>query len=309
MVFLNKFLDNKSKGFLLDEINIDDSDDIDNSDNLDAIDDIDRDLDTELELLTRMNGLTVDMMLEIDRFYITLKFELAKAMSPCIIWISNIHDLDVNESNDFSLGLLVSHLSRDCERCSTRNILVIASTHIPQKVDPSLIAPNKLNTCIKIRRLLIPQQRKYFFTLSYTRGFHLEKKMFHTNGFRSITIDSNERDIVAVTNEPEPRNPLDMMQKSSWSILDKRFLYEKYELEFEEGERKGALDPQEDLFNHIVWAPRIWRPWGFLFDCIERPNEFGFCYWFRSFRGKRIIYDEDDELQKNDSGSLQSGTI
>ncbi|KAK2995857.1 hypothetical protein RJ640_015817 [Escallonia rubra] len=87
-----------------------------------------------------------------------LQFELAKAMSPCIIWITNIHDLDVNESNYFSLGLLVNHLSRDCERCSTGNIFVIAWTHIPQKVDPILIAPNILNTCFKIRRLLIPQQ-------------------------------------------------------------------------------------------------------------------------------------------------------
>nr|QJS33982.1 hypothetical chloroplast RF21 [Scutellaria mollifolia]QJS34001.1 hypothetical chloroplast RF21 [Scutellaria mollifolia] len=472
-VFLNKFLDNKPKGFLIDDIDIDDSDDID------ASDDIDRDLDTELELLTMMNALTMDMMPEIDRFSITLQFELAKAMSPCIIWIPNIHDLDVNESNYLSLGLLVNHLS---ERCSTRNILVIASTHIPQKVDPALIAPNKLNTCIKIRRLLIPQQRKHFFTLSYTRGFHLEKKMFHTKGFESITMGSKARDLVALTNEalsisitqkksiidtntirsalhrqtwdlrsqvrsvqdhgilfyqigravaqngllsnclidpisiymkkkscnegdsylykwyfelgtsmkkltillyllscsagsvaqdlwslpgpdekngitsyglvendsdlvhgllevegvlvgssrtekdcspfdndrvtlllrPEPRNPLDMMQNGSCSIFDQRFLYEKYESEFEEGEGEGALDPQqieEDLFNHIVWAPRIWSPWGFLFDCIERPNELGFPYWSRSFRGKRIIYDEEDELQENDSEFLQSGTM
>ena len=467
-VFLNKFLDNKPKGFLIDDS-----------------DDIDRDLDTELELLTMTNALTMDMMPEIDRFYITLQFELAKAMSPCIIWIPNIHDLDVNESNYLSLGLLVNYLSRDCERRSTRNILVIASTHIPQKVDPALIAPNKLNTCIKIRRLLIPQQRKHFFTLSYTRGFHLEKKMFHTNanGFGSITMGSNVRDLVALTNEalsisitqkkliidtniirsalhrqtwdlrsqvrsvqdhgilfyqigravaqnvllsncsidpisiymkkkscnegdsylykwyfelgtsmkkltillyllscsagsvaqdlwslpgpdekngitsyglvendsdlvhgllevegalvgssrtekdciqfdndrmtlllrPEPRNPLDMMQTGSCSIVDQRFLYEQYESEFEEeGEREGVLDPQqieEDLFNHIVWAPRIWRPWGFLFDCIERPNELGFPYWARSFRGKRIIYDEEDELQENDSEFLQSGTM
>nr|UEK24584.1 Ycf2 [Coffea liberica]WNM84703.1 Ycf2 [Coffea liberica var. dewevrei]WNM85553.1 Ycf2 [Coffea canephora]UEK24601.1 Ycf2 [Coffea liberica]WNM84720.1 Ycf2 [Coffea liberica var. dewevrei] len=475
-VFLNKFLDNKPKGFLIDDINIDDSDDID------ASDDIDRDLDTELELLTMMNALTMDMMPEIDRFYITLQFELAKAMSPCIIWIPNIHDLDVNESNYLSLGLLVNHLSMDCERCSTRNILVIASTHIPQKVDPALIAPNKLNTCIKIRRLLIPQQRKHLFTLSYTRGFHLEKKMFHTNGFGSITMGSNARDLVALTNEalsisitqkksiidtntirsalyrqtwylrsqvrsvqdhgilfyqigravaqnvflsncpidpisiymkkkscnegdsylykwyfelgtsmkkltillyllscsagsvaqdlwslpgpdekngitsyglvendsdlvhgllevegalvgssrtekdcsqfdndrvtlllrPEPRNPLDMMQSGSCSILDQRFLYEKYESEFEEGEGEGALDPQqieEDLFNYIVWAPRIWRPWAFLFDCIERPNELGFPYWSRPFWGKRIIYDEEDELQENDSEFLQNGTV
>ncbi|KAK6773885.1 hypothetical protein RDI58_029124 [Solanum bulbocastanum] len=97
-----------------------------------------------------------------------------------------------------------------------------------------------------------------------------------------------------------------MMQKGSWSILDQRFLYEKYESKFEEREGEGALDPQKDLFNHIVWAPRIWRPWGFLFDCIERPNSLGFPYWSRSFRGKRILYDEKDELQETDSGFLQN---
>ncbi|KAF3618043.1 hypothetical protein FXO38_33636 [Capsicum annuum] len=64
--FVTTFRDNKPKGFLIDEIDIDDRD------NLDASDDIDRDLDIELELLIRMNGLTVDMVLEIDRFYITL---------------------------------------------------------------------------------------------------------------------------------------------------------------------------------------------------------------------------------------------
>nr|YP_010179332.1 hypothetical chloroplast RF21 [Allium changduense]YP_010179350.1 hypothetical chloroplast RF21 [Allium changduense]QUV75777.1 hypothetical chloroplast RF21 [Allium changduense]QUV75795.1 hypothetical chloroplast RF21 [Allium changduense] len=464
----NKFLDDKSKEYLIDDIDIDDSDDIDD------------DLDTEL--LTMTNVLTMYMTPKIDRFDITLQFELAKAMSPCIIWIPNIHDLYVNESNYLSLGLLENYLSRDCERCSTRNILVIASTHIPQKVDPALIAPNKLNTCIKIRRLLIPQQRKHFFILSYTRGFHLEKKMFHTNGFGSITMGSNARDLVALINEAlsisitqkksiietntirsalhrqtwdlrsqvrsvqdhgvffyqigravaqnvllsnclidpisiymkkksckegdsylykwyfklgtsmkkltillyllscsaglvaqdlwsspgpgsgeknritsygfvenasdlvrgllevegalagssrtekdcsqfdnnrvtlllrsEPRNPLDMMQNGSFSIVDQRFFYEKYESEFEEGE--GALDPQqieEDLFNHIVWAPRIWRPCGNLFDCIERSTELGFPYWAGSFRGKRIIYHKKDELQENDSEFLQSGTM
>ncbi|MFQ6625861.1 hypothetical protein Gotur_005434, partial [Gossypium turneri] len=47
-VFLNKFLDNKLKGFLIDDININDNDAIDDSDT------IDRDLDTELQLLTMM---------------------------------------------------------------------------------------------------------------------------------------------------------------------------------------------------------------------------------------------------------------
>nr|YP_010501637.1 Ycf2 [Anoectochilus burmannicus]YP_010501654.1 Ycf2 [Anoectochilus burmannicus]UXB60345.1 Ycf2 [Anoectochilus burmannicus]UXB60346.1 Ycf2 [Anoectochilus burmannicus] len=474
-VFPNKFLDDKPKSYPIDDIDY--SDDIN-------IDDSEDDLDIDTKLLTMyMTYMTPKRdQFDID---ITLQFELAKAMSPCIIWIPNIHDLHVNESNYLSLGLLENYLSRDCERCSTGKILVIASTHIPQKVDPALIAPKKFNTCIKIRRLLLPQQRKHFFILSYTRGFHLEKRMFHTNGFGSITMGSNARDLVALINEAlsisitqkksiietntirsalhrktwdfrshirsvqdhgilfyqigravaqnvllsncpidpisiymkkkssmggdsylykwyfelgtsmkkftillyllscsagsvaqdlwsssrpneknwitsygfvendsdlvhglllllllevegalalagssrtekdcsqfdknrvtlllrsEPRNRLDMMQKGSCSIVDQRFLYEKYESGFEE----GALDPQqieEDFFNHIVWAPRIWRPCGNLFDCIERPTELGFPYWTGSFRGKRIISHKEDELQENDSEFLQSGTM
>nr|YP_010173314.1 hypothetical chloroplast RF2 [Medicago praecox]QSJ48495.1 hypothetical chloroplast RF2 [Medicago praecox]UZC32126.1 hypothetical protein RF2 [Medicago praecox]UZC32202.1 hypothetical protein RF2 [Medicago praecox] len=494
-VSLNKLLDNYPKGFDINDLFDDDDDDDDlfddregtiysllprNEDscyNLDKYDSdyLDRNYDSHLEFLSMEDPIPEDIIPEIDRFFLTLQFELAKAMSPCIIWIPNIHDLDGNESNDLSLGLLANSLSRDSEKSS--NILVIASTHIPQKVDPALIAPNKLNTCIKIRRLLIPQQRKHFFSLAHTRGFHLEKKIFDTNGYGSITLGSTVRDLVALTNEalsisiiqkksiidtniirsalhrqtwdfrsqirsvqdhgiffyqigravsqnlllsnfsidpisiymkkkscngvdsdlykwylelgtsmkkltillyllscsagsvaqnlwsltgpnekndgitsyrllyndydlvhgllevegallgssetgspfdndkvtfllrPEPRNPIKMIQNGSRSILDHRFLSEKYESGFDEGE--GVLDPlEEDLFNHIVWAPRIWRPWEFLFDdCMERSNEFGFPYWERSFWDKQIIYDEEGELKENDSEFLEDGTM
>ncbi|TYI76455.1 hypothetical protein E1A91_D06G077600v1, partial [Gossypium mustelinum] len=116
-----------------------------------------------------------------------------------------------------------------------------------------------------------------------------------------------DNDRVTLLLRSKPGNPLYMIQNGSCSIVDKRNLYEKYKLEFEEGEREGVLDPQqieEDLFNHIVWAPRIWRLWGFLFDCIERPNELGFPYWAGSFRSKQIIYNEKYELQENDSAFL-----
>nr|YP_010154188.1 hypothetical protein RF2 [Corydalis hsiaowutaishanensis]YP_010154213.1 hypothetical protein RF2 [Corydalis hsiaowutaishanensis]QQW52021.1 hypothetical protein RF2 [Corydalis hsiaowutaishanensis]QQW52046.1 hypothetical protein RF2 [Corydalis hsiaowutaishanensis] len=185
----------ESYGYAID---IDESDaiDVDESDDSDSDDDLDID---DIELLNELPP-DRDRLLP-EPFSVPLTFEIAKAMSPCILWIPNIHDLSVRASNDLSLGLLVNSLSRDCERCSTSNILVIASTHIPKKVDPALIAPNKLNTCLKLRRLLIPQQRKHFFTLSYTRGFHLEKKLSHPNGFGSITMGSSIRDLVALTNE------------------------------------------------------------------------------------------------------------
>ncbi|CAL0323825.1 unnamed protein product [Lupinus luteus] len=51
-----------------------------------------------------------------------------------------------------------------------------------------------------------------------------------------------DNDRVTLLLRPEPRNPLNMIQNGSCSIVDQRFLYEKYESEFEEGE--GVLEPQ-----------------------------------------------------------------
>nr|YP_009434821.1 hypothetical chloroplast RF2 [Lobelia galpinii]YP_009434844.1 hypothetical chloroplast RF2 [Lobelia galpinii]ATG24727.1 hypothetical chloroplast RF2 [Lobelia galpinii]ATG24752.1 hypothetical chloroplast RF2 [Lobelia galpinii] len=440
------------------------------------------DINVELEQLTRMDELTeeMDTVWRVAQFYISLQIELTKAISPCIIWIPNIHEMHFRDSGCFSLELLVNLLSWDCERSSTGNSLVIASTHFPQRVHPSLIAPHRLDTCIKVRRPLIPQQRKHFFTLSYTRGFRLEKTAFQANGFGAITMGSNAQDLIALTNEalsisishgksiidentirlarhrqtwelqghvipvqnyrllfyqigravaqnlllsncpidpisiylqktfyndgdsylyrsyyelgmstkkltillyllncsagsvaqelwsppepdennriaygrlvendfdlvhglleiegilegfsrtdlegfsrtekdcsqfdkdrvpllrrPEPRNPSDMIQNGFQSMIDRKFLYESEEVFI------GGLkvNPQQVLSNFIVWAPRIWSPWGFLFDWVERTNdnELGAPYWSSSFWAKQIQfiveeYDED-ECEEND---------
>nr|YP_010760364.1 Ycf2 protein [Cuscuta micrantha]YP_010760416.1 Ycf2 protein [Cuscuta micrantha]WEY30339.1 Ycf2 protein [Cuscuta micrantha]WEY30340.1 Ycf2 protein [Cuscuta micrantha] len=427
-IFVNKLLDKNPPKFISDIEKVENSENIDPSYDIDRAeksDNIGRDLATELDLLT-WNALTTDseMKDQIDRLSITLQFELARAMSPCIIWIPNIHDLDVNESNSLSLGLLVNQLSRDCERCSPRNNLVIASTHLPQKVDPALIAPKKLNTCIKLRRLLSSQQRKSFFTLSYTRGFHLEKRMFHTNGFGSITMGPNVRDIVALTNEvlsisiTQKKSIIDTntirsaLHRQTWDLqsqvrlvqdqgilfyqigravaqnvflsdcpIDPISLYLKkkscnegysylYKWYFELGksmkkltillyilscsagsvaqdlwslpgkkgitssglvendydlvhgllEVEGALvgsssildqqflsesefeeSPQqieEDFLNHIVWAPRLWRPWAFLgVSYEENDSESGTMqYKTRESSSKEFIWDPTDPL-------------
>nr|YP_009403845.1 hypothetical chloroplast RF2 [Legenere valdiviana]YP_009403858.1 hypothetical chloroplast RF2 [Legenere valdiviana]ASA35110.1 hypothetical chloroplast RF2 [Legenere valdiviana]ASA35125.1 hypothetical chloroplast RF2 [Legenere valdiviana] len=439
-------------------------------------------INMELEQLTRMDALTeeMDTVWRVAQFYISLQIELTKAISPCIIWIPNIHELHFRDSGSFSLELLVNLLSWDCERSSTGNSLVIASTHFPQFVDPSLLAPHRLDTCIKVRRPLIPQQRKHFLTLSYTRGFRLEKKAFQANGFAAITMGSSAQDLIALTNEalsisishgksildentirfarhrqtwdlrahvipvqnsrllfyqigravaqnlllnncpidpisiylqktfgnegdfylyssyvelgmstkkltillyllncsagsvaqdlwsppepeennriaygrlvendfdlvhglleiegilegfsrtdlegcsrtekdcsqfdkdrvplllrPEPRNPSDMVQNGFQSMIDKKFIYESEEV-FVAGEK---VNPQKVFSNFIVWAPRIWSPWGFLFDWVERTNdnELGVPYWSSAFWAKQIQFVladyEEDELEEND---------
>lgn len=52
---------------------------------------------------------------------------------------------------------------------------------------------------------------------------------------------------------PKPTNPLGMMENGSCSIVDQRFLYEKYESEFEEGEGEGVADLQQrESGAHLV---------------------------------------------------------
>ncbi|KAH0773748.1 hypothetical protein KY290_010885 [Solanum tuberosum] len=99
---------------------------------------------------------------------------------------------------------------------------------------------------------------------------------FQIDRLRSLSFDN---DRVTLFLRPELRNPLDMMPKGSWSILDQRFLYEKYESEFEEGEGEGSLDPQEDLFNHIK-GPMNW----------DFPIGLGHFGASRSFMMKRMSF-------------------
>nr|YP_005352751.1 hypothetical chloroplast RF2 [Ginkgo biloba]AEX99049.1 hypothetical chloroplast RF2 [Ginkgo biloba] len=140
-----------------------------------------------------------DVMQKMHQFNLT--FELAKRMSPCIIWIPNIHELNVNHLTHFFLSLLVNHLSRDDEKYSTRNILVIASTHITKKVDPASIAPNRLDRSINIRMLPISQRQKEFSILLRSKGFYLEKELSCPDEFGSRTAGFNARDLAALANE------------------------------------------------------------------------------------------------------------
>ena len=62
------------------------------------------------------------------------------------------------------IKLRIKYISMNCDRSSTNP--VIASTNIPQKVEYSPIALNRLDTCMKIRRLLIRQWWKHLTSSS-----------------------------------------------------------------------------------------------------------------------------------------------
>jgi ATP-dependent 26S proteasome regulatory subunit len=86
-------------------------------------------------------------------------------MSPCIIWIQDIHKLNVNcltqnveSDSTFLLGILLKYFQTGFADRRAKSIVIFASTDAPKKVDPTLISPNRLDRLINIRMLGISQQ-------------------------------------------------------------------------------------------------------------------------------------------------------
>ena len=96
---------------------------------------------------------------------------------------------------------LPSHGKPFSFRLALSGILVIGSVGTGRSYLVKYLTKNYDFPFIKVRGLLIPQERKHLFILSYTRGFYLEKTMFHTKGFGSITTSSSALDLVALSNE------------------------------------------------------------------------------------------------------------
>uniref|UniRef100_A0AAT9USW0 Hypothetical chloroplast RF21 n=1 Tax=Pallavicinia longispina TaxID=280536 RepID=A0AAT9USW0_9MARC len=141
---------------------------------------------------------------------LNLILDLAGKMSPCTIWIQDIHQLDVNrltqnvESDPtFLLGILLKHFRTDSlENQTKKNIIVIGSTHVPRKVDPAFISPNRLDRIINIR-LFDSSQRKNQFPvlLNKNKDFRFKKNLLHFDEFGSRTMGYNVRDLATLTNE------------------------------------------------------------------------------------------------------------
>nr|QWW93024.1 hypothetical chloroplast RF21 [Cyathodium smaragdinum] len=140
---------------------------------------------------------------------LNLTLDFAEKMSPCIIWIQNIHQLNVNrltqnvESDPtFLLSILLKYFEKSFsgER-KNNNILIIGSTDSPAKVDPALISPNRSDKIINIRLFHLSQRRKQICVILKKKRFLLEKKSFLFSDSGSQTMGYNLRDSISLTNE------------------------------------------------------------------------------------------------------------
>nr|YP_010881254.1 hypothetical chloroplast RF21 [Fossombronia foveolata]WIA67207.1 hypothetical chloroplast RF21 [Fossombronia foveolata] len=140
---------------------------------------------------------------------LNLVLDLAKRMSPCIIWIPNIHRLDVNRSTQnvesdptFLLGVLSKHLQIGSKKTRSEDgMITIGSTHIPERVDPALISPNRLDRVINIRLFSNSQRRNQFSVFLSRKNLRVNRKIPYFNEFGSRTMGYNMRDLAALTRE------------------------------------------------------------------------------------------------------------
>lgn len=142
---------------------------------------------------------------------LNLILELAEKLSPCLIWIQNIHELNVNRSTQnvesdptFLLGIFLKYFQTTVKKKYPSNIIIIGSTHLPKKVDPALISPNRLDRLINIRMLNILQRQKKISILLYSKHskyFYSKNKKLCINEFGYRTMGYNARDLAGLINE------------------------------------------------------------------------------------------------------------
>nr|YP_009973914.1 hypothetical chloroplast RF2 [Eupodium kaulfussii]QNH93813.1 hypothetical chloroplast RF2 [Eupodium kaulfussii] len=146
---------------------------------------------------------------------LSLIFELAEKMSPCIIWIQDIHELNINRFGHrleadpkLLLCSVLKNITNSSFNSYTKNSIVIASTHMPTKVDPAIISPNRLDQLINLRILTNCQRQKELPVLLGVKGFDskadpafLKKLGYKTMGYskRDLSVLANEALLISIT--------------------------------------------------------------------------------------------------------------
>nr|UPV71210.1 hypothetical protein RF2 [Cephalotaxus sinensis]UPV71292.1 hypothetical protein RF2 [Cephalotaxus sinensis] len=144
----------------------------------------------------------------VTQFVFALK--IAKLMYPCVIWIPSIHEM---YGHHFYIGGLLRELLGDPYFCFEdeqettikQNIVVIASTHIPKKVDPFLISPvygkRRFDTLINTKMSPALHREKEFPLLLRYKGLYLKKDWNYYDEFGSNTRGFTTQDLADIVND------------------------------------------------------------------------------------------------------------
>nr|AYW15378.1 Ycf2 [Jamesonia brasiliensis]AYW15394.1 Ycf2 [Jamesonia brasiliensis] len=135
-------------------------------------------------------------------------FEIAKEMSPCTLWVQDIHELNIHRSYNkleadpkFLLCQILKSIGHKLGNPNIRKNVVIATTHVPARIDPASVAPNRLNQVINFRKSNGRQRQKELSILLLIKGFHIGANPPLLKNTVSGTTGYSKRDLSFLANE------------------------------------------------------------------------------------------------------------
>nr|YP_009548710.1 conserved hypothetical chloroplast protein Ycf2 [Gastoniella chaerophylla]YP_009548726.1 conserved hypothetical chloroplast protein Ycf2 [Gastoniella chaerophylla]AYW15685.1 conserved hypothetical chloroplast protein Ycf2 [Gastoniella chaerophylla]AYW15701.1 conserved hypothetical chloroplast protein Ycf2 [Gastoniella chaerophylla] len=139
---------------------------------------------------------------------LTLVFEIAEEMSPCTLWVQDIHELNIHRSYNkleadpkFLLCQILKNIGHKFSNSNIRKNVVIATTHVPARIDPASVAPNRLNQLINFRKYNGRQRQKELAILLRIKGFHIGANPPFLESTVSGTTGYSKRDLFFLANE------------------------------------------------------------------------------------------------------------
>nr|QKQ14596.1 ATP-dependent zinc metalloprotease FTSH1 [Zygnema circumcarinatum] len=135
--------------------------------------------------------------------------DLARIMSPCIVWIPDLHKLCLDadpiaktmHSNSVSLlTTLLATMNQTLSKHFDQKILFVGSTNNTKQIDPALISPMRLNKLIHLRMPNSSQREEQLRNLLHGNGiFFTDKVWLMEAGNR--TIGYTWKDLSGLNNE------------------------------------------------------------------------------------------------------------
>nr|YP_009555709.1 hypothetical chloroplast RF2 [Selaginella kraussiana]AZU95826.1 hypothetical chloroplast RF2 [Selaginella kraussiana] len=140
--------------------------------------------------------------------------KLIEGMSSCIIWIRDMHKLDLRREEEFlgqaeieidtEFATRSVSISLDGLTDHAKSTIIVGSTYTPGEMDPSLIRPNRSDRLINVRMLSTPPRRQRRFpSIRPPRGYDptmikADGTSTHLNAF-GYRVLRHARDLIALT--------------------------------------------------------------------------------------------------------------
>ena len=136
---------------------------------------------------------------------ITILFYLVRKLAPCIVYISSLHELRVDQTymqldTTFLVSTLLKNMSREVYTHFKAKVMFIGSTIHTKHLDPLFLSRNRFQRLIRFRTFTKTQREQMIVSFLRTKGFNV-KNQIHSAQISEQIMGYVLRDIAGLINE------------------------------------------------------------------------------------------------------------